>query len=84
MLVRTYGITLEDKRDIWKKQDGKCAICKKKLTESRDCCIDHCHVTGRIRGLLCDKCNRGLGIFCDDSVILQRAANYLEGRGNKC
>lgn len=72
-----YGITLEDKREMWKKQNGRCAICKKKLIESNDCHVDHCHITGMVRGLLCRKCNAVLGYANDDSIILQDAINYL-------
>lgn len=77
-LRKEYNLTLEDKRNIWKKQNGKCLICKKRLTESRDCHVDHCHVTGKIRGLLCRRCNLILGYANDDPVILQSATDYME------
>jgi hypothetical protein len=76
-LENKYGITLEDKRIMWKTQDGKCLICKKKLTKSKDCHIDHCHATGKIRGLLCHKCNSLLGCANDDLAILQSAVDYI-------
>lgn len=51
----------------------ECALCGK---EARD--IDHCHVTGKVRGKLCSACNRGLGIFGDNPARLRAAAEYLE------
>ena len=44
----------------------------------RDRCIDHCHKTGKIRGLLCDTCNRALGLFKDDIQMLKNSVAYLE------
>jgi hypothetical protein len=57
-------------------QEGKCYICKGD-NGSIALCIDHDHLTGKVRGLLCNKCNRGLGLFSDDLVLLKRAMNYL-------
>ena len=61
---------------LFKKQGGVCYICgnppgKKKLA------VDHNHVTGKIRGLLCNNCNRGLGLFKDNGKLLARALIYL-------
>ncbi len=68
-----------------KKQDGKCAICKKvetsvnkKTNKFKDLSVDHCHKTGKIRGLLCSRCNSGLGFFKDDLEIIKNAGLYLE------
>lgn len=78
---RVYGITKNDFETLLAKQNNCCAICgrgfdwsSKKLTPH----IDHCHVTKRVRGLLCDWCNKGLGNFEDDAAALQKAAIYLE------
>jgi hypothetical protein len=58
-------------------QGGKCAICG--ATEGYNFpAVDHCHSTGKIRGILCDRCNRGLGFFKDNVAILRAAADYLE------
>ena len=78
-LRRSYKMTEEDYENMSKKQDGLCAICSKPNTSKRNAYlqIDHNHVTGMIRGLLCDKCNRGLGYFNDSSKMLDIASKYL-------
>lgn len=76
-----YGIEQETYLGMVTKQEGKCAICgaepsnnqhKKRLN------IDHCHRTGAVRGLLCDLCNRALGMMRDDTALLANAINYLK------
>jgi hypothetical protein len=57
-----YGMIAEEYEYLWEKQDGKCAICKEKFEGTVDV-IDHDHSTGRIRGLLCRKCNLLIGII---------------------
>lgn len=60
------------------KQDGRCAICDRPETEFRSkLCLDHCHKTGHIRGLLCNKCNWMLGLAEDNLLNLQAAMQYL-------
>lgn len=70
---RLYGITLEEWKTLKAKQNNRCAICgkKKKLH------VDHCHIKGRVRGLLCANCNTALGKFQDSLEILERAAQYV-------
>lgn len=80
-IKRRYGINQSDYEKILKSQDGKCAICEKNNIDSeevRRLSIDHCHETGKIRGLLCSNCNFAIGLMEDDPVILKRAINYLE------
>lgn len=72
--LRVYGITLEFFESLIRKQKGKCAICKKKLKEPH---LDHCHKTKKPRGVLCHKCNVGLGHFNDNPRLLKRALAYL-------
>ena len=61
------------------KQENRCAICNRHRSElTYDLCVDHDHITGKIRGLLCHKCNCGLGIFKDNVEILQKSINYLQ------
>jgi hypothetical protein len=84
-LKRKYGISLDDYAALLERQGGKCAICK--ATEPRGRAghfgpvfhVDHCHQTGRIRGLLCSTCNPGLGAFGDSVERLQAAIDYLKG-----
>ena len=61
------------------KQNNKCAICKKdRNIFKKRLCVDHCHSTGKIRGLLCTNCNQGIGHLKDDLNIIKSAIRYLE------
>lgn len=75
-----YGITVEDYNDLLIEQDSKCAICSRTVVGSLD--VDHDHSTGEVRGLLCNRCNTGLGNFKDNPESLINAANYLSGGTN--
>jgi hypothetical protein len=75
-LKNHFGISLEEYDALLAKQNGACAICKKK--SARSLCVDHCHATGLIRGLLCNKCNRGMGFFEDDAARIRAAIAYLK------
>lgn len=70
-----YNITLEDYDTLFQLQGGVCAICGKPETSAKvsNLAVDHNHINGSIRGLLCNKCNRGLGYFEDDITILSKA-----------
>jgi hypothetical protein len=70
-----YGMPAADYEQLLKEQHGACAICKSPLIRS---CIDHDHATRKVRGLLCRKCNTGIGQLNDDSALLQSAIAYLE------
>lgn len=74
ILKNTYGLTLEEHDALLKKQEGVCAICK----ISPAVCVDHCHKTGKVRGLLCHACNRSIGMLKDDINVLKSAINYLK------
>ena len=76
--LRRYGLRLEDYQELMRAQEGKCAICKAYPSASRALAIDHCHTTGKVRGLLCGSCNMGLGKFSDDPERLKVAAEYLK------
>jgi hypothetical protein len=73
-----YGITLAEKGAVLAAQGGGCAICKKTEFGKRSPHTDHCHKTGTVRGVLCARCNRGLGYFWDNPELFRTAANYLE------
>jgi hypothetical protein len=80
-LLIHYNITLEEYNIILKSQDYKCKICKTLAKETRGnglLHVDHCHKTGKIRGLLCHHCNMGLGSFKDSSLLLEEAVKYLD------
>ena len=62
--------------DCSTEQNGVCAVCK--LPSRRALCVDHCHATRQVRGLLCDKCNTALGLFGDDSKRMRAAAAYVD------
>lgn len=80
-LKKQYGITPEEYDTMLTAQGGGCAICgaKEPGGRTRYFPVDHCHATGVIRGLLCTKCNRGLGLFNDNADRMKRAVKYLEG-----
>ncbi len=76
-----YGITLDDYNEMFIKQDGKCAICGNHQSEIKTTLVvDHCHSTGKIRGLLCGNCNRGIGMLNHDIENLRCAILYLNKR----
>ena len=76
-----YNITPEDAVALFEKQNFSCAICNKpllKTTGRKDIPhVDHCHSTGKVRGILCFSCNVSLGHFKDDVKLLQKAIDYL-------
>jgi Recombination endonuclease VII len=73
-----YGISLEEYDAMLERQGGVCAICKKAPARGKVLFVDHCHVTGRVRGLLCAKCNSVLAFGHDDLDILRAAIAYLQ------
>lgn len=73
-LRRKYGITPEDTKSMLESQGGVCPICGQLKSKM---CVDHCHSTGAVRGILCDRCNKGIGHFCDDPSLLEAAIRYL-------
>jgi hypothetical protein len=62
-LLKKYGITLEQKVSMIKSQNSKCAICDKEFESTRSTHVDHCHTTGKVRGILCNVCNTKLGWY---------------------
>lgn len=86
-MQRIYGITFEQYEEMWERQGRACALCTTPLVlaggagqkRSGIANVDHCHATGKVRGLLCHKCNRGLGLFKDNPAVLVKASAYLKG-----
>ena len=77
-----HGVTQEWVNAQLLKQDNKCAICLQFEVElNRKLSVDHCHTTGKIRGLLCSRCNRLLGMTKDNTELFRKAANYIESNG---
>lgn len=84
-LKKKFGITEADYLDLLEEQMYCCKICNKHESENsanRNLAVDHNHETGEIRGLLCDPCNRGLGLFKDNPLVMQKALDYLNTEGH--
>lgn len=78
-LFHMYGITLTQYNILFNKQEGKCAICKKHQLEFElKLAVDHCHKTGKVRGLLCTACNQAIGKFEEKIENFNSAIKYLE------
>ena len=77
-LKTLFGITVEQYNEMFEQQNGVCAICKQSCITYRMLAVDHCHITGHVRGLLCSRCNIGLGQFCDNIDYLNSAIEYLK------
>ena len=81
-LNRSYGITVNEYDSLLEKQNYSCGICGESAAEKtkgrkKYLCVDHDHETGLIRGLLCDSCNRALGLFGDSPAVLRDAIKYI-------
>lgn len=76
-LKTLYGITVDQFEAIFAAQGNKCALCKSEKSDGKNFVVDHCHKTGRIRGILCSYCNRALGMFKDSVDLLGTAIVYL-------
>lgn len=76
--IKSYGLTTEEYEALWEKSGGCCYICGEHQSKLQNLHIDHCHSTGVVRGLLCTRCNSGLGMFRDDPDKLKAALKYLE------
>jgi hypothetical protein len=79
-IKRLYGISRADYDALFERQGWLCAICRK--PSKQRLCVDHCHVTGMIRGLLCRQCNSGLGCLGEDQRALVAAVAYLGARSD--
>lgn len=86
-LRATYGITLDDFMRLFSAQGGRCRLCDEVRLPYRDArrkgcpsgilVVDHDHATGRVRGLLCVRCNQALGMLKDDAALMEKAAQYV-------
>lgn len=73
-LLATYDLTIEDYEDMCETQNYKCAICK----SIKHLCVDHNHITGSLRGLLCSNCNTAIGLLGDNYETIKKAASYVK------
>lgn len=80
---KIHKITVEKYVELLEKQNNVCAICEKVCQTGRRLAIDHDHETQQLRGLLCSRCNMGLGLFGDNSKLLIMASQYLENHKKK-
>jgi len=78
-LRRIFGITIDQYEELLKKQNHVCAICNnaEQSRKSKTLAVDHCHKTGKVRGLLCSNCNLGIGNLQDSISIIESAIEYL-------
>lgn len=74
VLKHNYGITILEYEALVEDQQGLCVLCQEPMASPH---VDHCHITGTVRGLLCKQCNTGLGHFRDNPEVLARAVTYL-------
>lgn len=78
-IAERYGIGRERYEELLEDQNNRCAICRVKFGDTRltGPCVDHCHTSGVVRGLLCQNCNQALGLFKDSPISLFSAISYL-------
>jgi hypothetical protein len=84
--LKKYGLTPEDYNLLLERQEGKCKICgaqdSHRTGTKYNLFVDHCHTTGKVRGLLCHHCNAGLGHFKDSVEFLEHAKEYLNANSS--
>ncbi len=79
-LRKNYGLSRRE-HDALLLANPACAICADAFTEELKPAVDHCHISGKVRGILCHRCNKGLGLYRDRTELLRKAAEYLEKNG---
>ena len=80
VLLRKYNLTVKDKESLIQKQNNRCGICNKVLITLRPC-VDHVHGSKKVRGILCIKCNAGLGLLKENPIIITNAIAWLHNKG---
>jgi hypothetical protein len=76
--IKRYGITPIQYKKMFEKQNGLCQICNQTCNSGHLLSVDHCHTTGKVRGLLCKKCNTALGMLEDNITYFKNAITYLK------
>jgi hypothetical protein len=79
MLQSRYGLSPEQYNQLFLDQGGSCASCGTALVDSASTHVDHCHKTGRVRSILCRRCNTCLGQFDEDAALIRKLAEYADG-----
>jgi hypothetical protein len=77
-MKRVYGVSLEEYEAMSDEQNGLCYICNQPPTSEKRLAIDHCHDSGRVRRLLCTKCNTALGLLNENVDIMKKLIHYVE------
>ena len=78
-LMANFGLTIPEWDAMFVAQEGRCAVCRTdKVSGLGNFAVDHCHVTGKVRALLCGRCNTAMGMVGDDSARLRALADYLD------
>jgi hypothetical protein len=82
-LLRKYNISLDEYNKMLLEQDGKCWTCSTKAEDERNkvLVVDHNHLTGEVRGLLCNRCNTAIGLLQESQEILEKVSKYLHEKG---
>ena len=81
-LMREYGLTVDSYHELVERQAGLCCICTRPMDPRKGTHIDHDHLTGAIRGLLCLRCNGGIGLLQDSALVVSGADAYLSASEN--
>ena len=82
-IKRRYGLSIEEYNKLKAEQNSCCFICgKSEKDNNRSLAIDHCHSTNKVRKLLCDTCNRVLGLIKEDAEVLSNMIHYLKDHSN--
>lgn len=77
-LIKEYGMDFAARKAMAESQEFKCPICTEEFTDTRTMHIDHCHNSGKVRGLLCALCNQAIGLLKENPEAIRRAAEYVE------
>lgn len=76
-LRRKYGLTIDSYQALLKGQNNKCLICDSDFQGNNRPCVDHCHRTGKVRGILCRRCNLSIS-YLEDKTFVQKAIDYID------
>jgi hypothetical protein len=74
-----FACTPEQYLELWKRSNNRCELCGTHESETQQgyLCVDHCHETGKVRGVLCGSCNSGIGMFAENTELMQKAIEYI-------